>query len=68
MIRYNAKTILDYGCGKGLQYQEPLPYGMLSGEAMPESQWQTFDQYLIYKCGQPCKLVYMTQQGYNKSS
>jgi len=46
VTRYNAKTILDYGCGKGLQYQEPLPYGMLSGEAMPERQWQTFDQYL----------------------
>ena len=44
--RYNAKTILDYGCGKGLQYQERLPYGMQLGENMPEDQWQTFDQYL----------------------
>lgn len=44
--RYSARTILDYGCGKGLQYQERLPYGMRPGENWPESQWQTFDQYL----------------------
>ena len=53
---YGAKTILDYGCGKGLQYQEPLPYGMRSGENWPECQWQTFDQYLgvtVY-CYDPC--------------
>lgn len=53
---YDAKTILDYGCGKGWQYTEPLPYGMLPGESQPESQWQTFDQYLgvtVY-CYDPC--------------
>ena len=22
VVRYNAKTLLDYGCGKGLQYTE----------------------------------------------
>ena len=62
MTRYNAKTILDYGCGKGLQYQEPLPYGMLSGEAMPENQWQTFDQYLgvtVYRYD-PCVSAFET--------
>lgn len=56
VVRYNAKTILDYGCGKGQQYQEPLPYGMMPGGTMPESQWQTFDQYLgvtVY-CYDPC--------------
>jgi hypothetical protein len=44
--RYNAKTILDYGCGKGLQYIEPLPYGAGPGVELPMDQWQTFDQYL----------------------
>ena len=60
--RYNAKTILDYGCGKGQQYQEPLPYGMLPGESRPESQWQTFDQYLgvtVYRYD-PCVAEFET--------
>ena len=46
VVRYNVKTILDYGCGKGLQYKEKLPYGRLPGEEIPESKWQTFDEYL----------------------
>jgi hypothetical protein len=60
--RYSAKTILDYGCGKGLQYQERLPYGMQPGENWPESQWQTFDQYLgvtVY-CYDPCVAEFET--------
>lgn len=28
MDRYNAKSVLDYGCGKGLQYQELSCYGI----------------------------------------
>ena len=59
---YGARTILDYGCGKGLQYREPLPYGMIAGEAMPEDQWQTFDQYLgvtVY-CYDPCVAEFET--------
>jgi hypothetical protein len=46
---YSAKTILDYGCGKGLQYVESLPYA-------GEDNWQTFDQFLgvaVYKYD-PC--------------
>lgn len=49
VIKYNAKTILDYGCGKGLQYIDPLPYHS-------ETVLQTFDQYLdvqVYKYD-PC--------------
>jgi len=54
--RYNAKTILDYGCGKGLQYKERLPYGGGPGLELPESEWQTFDEYLGVKvyCYDPC--------------
>jgi hypothetical protein len=36
---YGARTILDYGCGKGQQYTDPLPYA-------GEHNWQTFDAYL----------------------
>ena len=49
VVRYRATTILDYGCGKGLQYKEPLPYAS-------ENNWQTFDEYLgvtVYKYD-PC--------------
>ena len=52
VLRYNAKTILDYGCGKGLQYTEPLPYAL--GDEEPE--WTTFDKWLgveVYKYD-PC--------------
>jgi hypothetical protein len=54
--RYDAQTILDYGCGKGLQYREPLPYGSSPKREVPEEQWKTFDQYLgvtVY-CYDPC--------------
>jgi hypothetical protein len=53
--RYGAKTILDYGCGKGQQYTDPLPYA-------GEDNWQTFDQYLevtVYKYD-PCIPEYST--------
>ena len=43
VVRYDAKTILDYGCGKGLQYKEKLPYGQLHGELIPTDDLKTFD-------------------------
>jgi SAM-dependent methyltransferase len=60
--RYNARTILDYGCGKGQQYQEPLPYAAEPGTELPQDQWQTFDQYLgvtVY-CYDPCVAEFET--------
>lgn len=52
VIKYNAKTILDYGCGKGFQYTDPLPYAL--GDEEPV--WTTFDKWLgvtVYKYD-PC--------------
>jgi len=52
VVKYDAKTILDYGCGKGLQYTEPLPYAL--GDEEPN--WTTFDKWLggeVYKYD-PC--------------
>ena len=46
VTKYDVKTILDYGCGKGLQYKEKLPYGQLPGELIPTDDWKTFDEYL----------------------
>jgi len=48
VVRYEAKTILDYGCGKGEQYTEKLFYN----SELP----QTFDEWLgveVYKYD-PC--------------
>lgn len=49
VVYYNAKTILDYGCGKGSQYSEKLIYDETLG-------LQTFDEFLgveVYKYD-PC--------------
>jgi hypothetical protein len=46
---YGAKTILDYGCGKGEQYRQALPYES-------ETNLQTLDEWLgvtVY-CYDPC--------------
>lgn len=55
VVRFNAKTILDYGCGKGLQYTDPLPYG-------DKKIWTTFDKWLevtVYKYD-PCVDAFST--------
>lgn len=51
--KYNAKTLLDYGCGKGEQYRQLLPYHNSDKD-------QTFDQWLGVKvyCYDPCVAEY----------
>jgi hypothetical protein len=48
--RYQAKTMWDYGCGKGYQYTQALPWGR-------QNRYLTFDQYLgldSYYAYDPC--------------
>jgi len=54
MDKYNAKTVLDYGCGKGRQYEEFASYGLPDYQV---SEPMTFDTRInaesVYKFD-PC--------------
>jgi SAM-dependent methyltransferase len=54
MNKYNAKTVLDYGCGKGRQYEEFVSYGLPEYQV---SEPMTFDTRInaesVYKFD-PC--------------
>ena len=41
MDKYNAKTVLDYGCGKGQQYTNLLPYGLPNDQVTEPMTFQT---------------------------
>lgn len=41
MDKYNAKTVLDYGCGKGQQYTNLLPYGLPNDQTTEPMTFQT---------------------------
>jgi len=41
MDKYNAKTVLDYGCGKGRQYTDEVSYGLDEGGATEPMNFKT---------------------------
>ena len=41
MDKYNAKTVLDYGCGKGQQYTNLLPYVLPNDQTTEPMTFQT---------------------------
>lgn len=44
MNKYQASSVLDYGCGKGYQYTEPSEYYLLESDS--KSDLVTFDQVI----------------------
>ena len=54
MDKYNAKTVLDYGCGKGRQYQNLVPYGLPHDRVTEPMTFQTrINAESVYKFD-PC--------------
>ena len=54
MDKYNAKTVLDYGCGKGSQYRDLVAYGMLHDQVTEPMTFQTrINAESVYKFD-PC--------------
>lgn len=54
MDKYNAKTVLDYGCGKGRQYVNLLPYGLPNDQVTEPMTFQTrINADTVYKFD-PC--------------
>jgi SAM-dependent methyltransferase len=41
MDKYNANTVLDYGCGKGRQYTDEVSYGLDEGGATEPMNFKT---------------------------
>jgi len=54
MDRYAARTVLDYGCGKGQQYTDVVPYGLPHGVISEPMTFQTrINAESVYKYD-PC--------------
>jgi len=54
MDKYNAKTVLDYGCGKGQQYIDVVSYGLPHGIMSKPMNFQTrINAESVYKFD-PC--------------
>lgn len=54
MDKYQAQTVLDYGCGKGLQYTTPACYGIDDGTSTDPMTFQTrINATSVYKYD-PC--------------
>ena len=54
MDKYNAKTVLDYGCGKGRQYTHMVSYGMPHNQVTEPMTFQTrINAERVYKFD-PC--------------
>jgi SAM-dependent methyltransferase len=58
MDRYAARTVLDYGCGKGQQYIDVVPYGLPGGAMSEPMTFQTrINAESVYKYD-PCVLEF----------
>jgi hypothetical protein len=54
MDKYDAKTVLDYGCGKGRQYENLVPYGLSPDRITEPMTFQTrINAKSVYKFD-PC--------------
>jgi hypothetical protein len=54
MDRHSARTALDYGCGKGQQYTDVVPYGLPGGAMSEPMTFQTrINAESVYKYD-PC--------------
>ena len=54
MDKYTAKSVLDYGCGKGHQYQDLVPYGLSNDQITEPMTFQTrINAKSVYKYD-PC--------------
>ena len=54
MDKHHAKTVLDYGCGKGSQYENMVQFGMLNNQLTEPMTFQTrINAESVYKFD-PC--------------